>query len=197
MIPILSPEIWHRDDFALLCNWRKLFRVVEVGVDRAEFAQCFMSRFLGERYLGVDPYEPYHEMPWDRTADFNVACMRFERYARFAKLVRDTSANVASVLQTVDVGGAYNQHYDFVYIDAGHKYDQVIDDMRAWWPIVSEFGIMAGHDFREERGDHSEVYSAVMDFAHARSLTVYFTPDNPQSWYIYKNGMPGPEWRRA
>ena len=25
-------------------------------------------------------------------------------------------------------------HFDFLYIDAGHEYQYVLDDLRAWWP---------------------------------------------------------------
>ena len=37
--------------------------------------------------------------------------------------------------------------FDFVYVDARHDYKGVMLDLHDWWPLVSEGGIMAGHDY--------------------------------------------------
>lgn len=34
-----------------------------------------------------------------------------------------------------------------VYIDAGHREDEVEADIRAWWPLVLPGGLLAGHDY--------------------------------------------------
>ena len=36
---------------------------------------------------------------------------------------------------------------DFVFIDADHKYQHVVDDLKAWWPKVKPGGVFAGDDF--------------------------------------------------
>lgn len=36
---------------------------------------------------------------------------------------------------------------DFVFIDASHEYQDVKDDIHAWYPKVKEGGIIAGHDY--------------------------------------------------
>ena len=40
---------------------------------------------------------------------------------------------------------------DFVFIDAGHSYEDVLSDIRAWLPKVKAGGILAGHDYENER----------------------------------------------
>ena len=35
---------------------------------------------------------------------------------------------------------------DFVFIDASHKYEDVLDDLEAWYPKVKDGGVLAGHD---------------------------------------------------
>lgn len=184
-----SREIWHRDDFSLLCNWRRLEHAVEVGVDRGEFAQEFLSRWRGEHFYAVDNYKCYEEMAWRRDGDRNVALVRLERYARIARLIYDDSLFVAKSMRESKVP------IDFVYLDAGHDYDSVMADLIAWWETLSLKGIAAGHDFDKT---HPGVMQAVSEFAKARELTVYLThePEIP-SWYIYKSGMPGPDWRRC
>lgn len=193
-IVLPSPEIWHRDDFAVLCNWRKLWRAVEVGVDKGEFSQAFLSRWQGYSFLGVDPYLPYPGMDWPRDADFHVAVMRYERYARVAKLAKIGSVELAATLmerRTRDIWG--DDLFQFIYIDGCHEFDSVMADLLAWWPLLGDDGILAGHDFD---GDHPGVVRAVTQFAGERGLTVYTTPDRPASWYTYKSGIPGPGWVR-
>ena len=38
---------------------------------------------------------------------------------------------------------------DFVYIDARHTYDAVMEDLEAWWPKVRPGGIVAGEDYMD------------------------------------------------
>lgn len=196
MTPLPSPEIWHTGDFYLLCEWRRLTRIAEVGVDRAEFAATFLRRIVNcELYLGIDPYLPYSEMKWPRDSDLHVASIRFERHANVAKLVPTTSAEFLAGLATSS--DRYSRPYDFVYIDANHERQAVLEDMELWWSHVSDRGILAGHDWSMSTGDHPGVKEAVMEFAEPRGLQVYYTTgDDPASWYIYKSGMPGPDWVR-
>lgn len=37
--------------------------------------------------------------------------------------------------------------FDFVFIDASHQYEDVIEDIKAWYPKVKKGGIIAGHDY--------------------------------------------------
>lgn len=190
-----SPEIWHRDDFALLCNWRRLYTAVEVGVDRGEFAQCFLSRWLGEDYYGVDSYLPYSDMDYARDADFLTAVDKFKDHPKRAKLLKCDSSRACDYLWSI------GQRPDFVYIDAAHDSDSVTRDIDMWWSILSPQGILAGHDFDVK---HPGVVKAVVEFADKmEGMTVYLTSvegfiqeDRP-SWYIYKNGIPGKDWRRC
>ena len=50
---------------------------------------------------------------------------------------------------------------DVVYIDADHEYDAVLADLRAFWPLLSDDGILIGDDFFS----HSTVTQAAYDFS--------------------------------
>lgn len=193
MKAIASPEIYNRGEFSLLCNWRKLYRAVEVGVDRAEFATEFMSRWRGHNYVGIDSYEPYPEFPWDRETDYMMAVARFERSPVNCKLIKAESIAASQCLMSYTGQFFADLRFvDFIYIDAGHDYESVKRDLQAWWPLVSEIGILAGHDYD---ASHLDVVRAVDEFFDGKA-TVYKTHEQIGSWYVYRNGMPGSEWRR-
>lgn len=50
-----------------------------------------------------------------------------------------------------------DNHFDFVFIDASHKYEWTKADIRCWYPKIKEGGILAGHDYLA----HPEVRRAV------------------------------------
>lgn len=190
-----SPEIWSRDDFPALCFWRKLYRCVEVGVDRGVWARLFLDRFPQIReWWGVDNWAPYGEMGFDRDADYRMALANIQPHSAKAKLIRAGSVEAAGLF----ADGAV----DFAYIDGEHTYEAVRADLGAWWPKVSDHGILAGHDW-DDQPAHEGVKRAVTEFAEVRGLTVYLTAvpgyqrETCPSWYVYRSGMPGEGWRRC
>lgn len=42
-----------------------------------------------------------------------------------------------------------DESIDYLFIDAGHMYDEVKSDLAAWLPKVKRGGIAAGHDFNQ------------------------------------------------
>ena len=43
-----------------------------------------------------------------------------------------------------------NKSLDFVFIDAGHSYVDVLNDIKAWFPKIKKGGIIAGHDYVDD-----------------------------------------------
>lgn len=37
--------------------------------------------------------------------------------------------------------------FDFIFIDAGHTYEEIMADLQAWTPLVRAGGVLAGHDY--------------------------------------------------
>jgi len=48
---------------------------------------------------------------------------------------------------------------DFVFVDAGHSYEEVKGDILSWYPKIKVGGVIAGHDYKME--DHPGVCKAV------------------------------------
>ncbi|MEM1192114.1 MAG: class I SAM-dependent methyltransferase [Pseudomonadota bacterium] len=56
---------------------------------------------------------------------------------------------------------------DLIYIDAGHEYDDVTNDITNFLPLLSKKGVMFGDDY-----PHPPLREAVDDFANSSSLKV-------------------------
>lgn len=51
-------------------------------------------------------------------------------------------------MSTVDAAKLYeDESIDFVFIDAGHLYENVMEDLINWYPKVKYGGVIAGHDY--------------------------------------------------
>lgn len=74
-----------------------------------------------------------------------------------------------------------DRHFDFIFVDAAHDYDNAKNDITAWFPKVKLGGFMGGHDYT-----HSwlGVVKAVDEFFGNISIPVQA---GHESWFIYKN----------
>lgn len=174
-----SPEISDRVDFPLVANARGYRYAVEVGVDMAVFAKQFLDRWHGEYMHLVDAYGPDEFMNWDRSLDIaTAAAALIPHHGRFKFVRAPSPACVRDVWWKVPP--------DFIYLDGDHRYAAVRADIEAWWPKLSDRGMLAGHDYSD---DLPGVQQAVDEFARDRGLVVRLTqePDFPHSWYIYRN----------
>ena len=100
------------------------------------------------KYYMVDLWsaqENYRQMD-NATTSKNLERMEEARrnVARFgtkAVLVRKSSVEAAAQFEDASI--------DFVYLDARHTYDAVMEDLEAWWPKVRPGGIVAGEDYMD------------------------------------------------
>lgn len=57
---------------------------------------------------------------------------------------------------------------DLIYIDAAHEYGPVLRDLHAYWPLLTERGVLCGDDYPKAPG----VVRAAHEFAEANGLEV-------------------------
>lgn len=117
---------------------------------------CIDSWGLEERR-----YRRYHERKYEeakiRLAPYNCILIR---------------ALSMDAVQNVKKGSL-----DFVYIDADHRFDYVMQDIIQWSKRVRAGGIVAGHDYGKE-----SVRVAVDAYVSQHGLKVEVTKD--KSWYF-------------
>jgi len=70
---------------------------------------------------------------------------------------------------------------DFVYIDANHTYQCVIEDTTIWTPKVRSGGIVSGHDYQLP-----DVKKAVDEYAVQHNYKLNITEEGNPSWWFVK-----------
>jgi len=72
-----------------------------------------------------------------------------------------------------------DRFFDFIYIDASHHYDAVIEDINNWKNKVKVGGYLGGHDYLESEG-YSDVIKAVSEVFNKDEVEVF----EDSSWII-------------
>jgi predicted O-methyltransferase YrrM len=111
-------------------------RGVELGVDRGILFGMLLRECPDLTLVGVDIF-PDLERSW-RAFDFG------HEYASRASLMTMTGREASQVLP--------DGSFDFVFIDADHSYESVIEDIACWRPKVRSGGWLGGHDYSKKYG---------------------------------------------
>jgi hypothetical protein len=80
-----------------------------------------------------------------------------------------------------------DEYFDWIYIDAGHSYQEVKSDLHCWYPKIKTGGLIAGHDYIEKTW--YGVVPAVNEFLGQRPLAfIALTAEShgSRSWVLKK-----------
>lgn len=135
----------HRDD--LIDNLTSLIgngKGVEIGVFQGYFSKVILSKWGGTLYM-VDVWrglgDEYEDMSnHNNHSDAYLNTMKnVEGYEDRSVMIRATSKIASEIFE--------DESLDFVYIDANHAYDFVVEDIKLWFPKLKKGGVFAGHDY--------------------------------------------------
>ena len=168
-----------RDELPVVLNHRGLLGWgVEIGVKTGAYSDLLLKVWKGERLISVDPWledapESYVDranVPQTRQNEFyEMTRHRLSVHGERSVIWRKTSAEAAKDVE--------RHSLDFVYIDARHDYESVLEDLHLWYDRVRPGGIIAGHDYADgvfEQGVFG-VKRAVDEFFAALKIPVYST----------------------
>jgi hypothetical protein len=125
---------------------------VEVGVFRGEFAAHNLKHWSGF-YIMVDAWA---HRPGDGQDKNDQDAGHWEEVRRDADKNTRFAAERRTMIQglSVEVAGQFRGGvFDWIYIDAGHDYDNCLADLRAWWPKLRPGGLFSGDDYGLHRND--------------------------------------------
>jgi hypothetical protein len=119
---------------------------VEVGTFKGEFSKEIVKNWLGTLYM-VDVWRPLtYEEYLDSSNHvnyengvYNEAINNIKGFEDRAIMIRASSEVSSDMFE--------NNSLDFVYIDANHAYDYVVQDINLWYPKIKIGGYLCGHDY--------------------------------------------------
>lgn len=175
---------------------------VEVGVKQGEFAAIILDKWksctsykLVDLWAQQTNYKDVANVNNAKHEQFmNETQERLKAYSSITEFMRMYSTEAAKLIP--------KESLDFAYIDARHDYCGVLEDMNAYYPLIRQGGILAGHDYNsndEVRGQDwslcgdgrrfpEAVKGAVLEFAMSKGLTVTVTYQerNFFTWMVQK-----------
>ena len=157
-----------RQNFCDLINQNKFKIGAEIGVRYGWFSKYLLDNSNLEKLYSIDcwennaeNYEP--QLTFQHTKDLLKPYVDNRR----CDIVKGYSLNIAQGF--CDSGWKL----DFVYIDALHDYESVLQDIQAWYHQINSGGVIAGHDYNMNAWPG--VYKAVNEFAESERLTLHLT----------------------
>lgn len=149
---IFVPPIASRSDFCLIAEkmFKKTNNAIEIGVWAGDFARENLHCWLGDYYL-CDAWcfrpEDAAKQLWDRNGksqehwdDVKQAAINNTSFAgNRVKIIHSFSVEAATKFQ--------DGFFDWIYLDAMHDYDNVKQDLNAWWPKLRDGGLFSGDDY--------------------------------------------------
>lgn len=173
-----SSKLKHHEVIAELVNSRKYSVIAEIGVYSGSFTRHILKKCRQiKSYFAIDPWkvlsgEQYRSMGKLIQADWDALYFRVCQTAPFYPAltpIRMTSLEASKLFGHFGNGG----YFDLVYIDTTHFYQDTIDDIRAWYPLVKSDGALAGHDYGTGRGKGHRVDIAVNDYFGRENISVH------------------------
>jgi len=151
-------DILHRELTEIRCG-------VEVGVYRGDTSALLLRSFPLLRLVMVDSWAVYPEdHPYRKSGDGCARQTAEQQQANFDDAMQTTEfakdRRLIMVFDSVRAAESWNiptinpfHEYplDFGFLDDDHTYEGVRSSILAWWSLIREDGILAGHDWNHPR----------------------------------------------
>ena len=185
LLPLQEAPLWflNQEQLAIAFNQRRPKVVVEVG-SWLGVSTAFMAKMLPEdgMLFAVDPWEtpteimsqgypPLNWPIWPVLYEQFLSNMIHHNVQKKVIPIRATSVKGAEIMKKKHI------KIDVIYIDANHDTEPVLEDLRAWYPLVEGHGLLCGDDWA-----WPTVKNAVFRFATEKNLQVY---GKGNFWAVY------------
>lgn len=155
----------------------------EVGVEKGKNAQTMFEIIPNLKLFGVDPYKQHPQASYAYHAALRHWNPQYLHNCKQQCLKRMRGRNF-TLLQGFGedmVKKIKDNSLDFVYIDADHSYDFIMQDIILWGRKVRKGGIVSGHDYfydNDRSGRRAKVTQAVNDYTRVHGIKFFITNED-------------------
>jgi len=140
----------------------------EIGVAQGYYSQTICRQNPDVKLYCIDywgPYPGYTDFFRNEKTPGKMYATAQKNLSGFnCELIRKFSVDAAKDFKDGSL--------DFVFIDGGHAFKQVNEDIRAWTPKVRRGGIIAGHDYYVTKAGNTGVIDAVDKFVEEKGYSL-------------------------
>jgi hypothetical protein len=118
---------------------------VEIGVFKGEFSKKILQTTSLTLYM-VDVWRELSDDEYLDSSNHRIHTTAYQEsmenvvgFEDRGIMLRANSQVASEMFQ--------DESLDFVYIDANHAYDYVVEDIKLWYPKLRRGGILSGHDY--------------------------------------------------
>ena len=160
--------------------------VAEVGVQRGAFSLQIYATLKPRVFYLIDCWEKQDGDYVSDPANNQRHGMNYQAVQRrFSRLPGCQIMKMYSVDAAKRIA---DSSLDFLYIDANHTHDAVLQDLNAWWPKIRVGGAMAGHDYIRDEKPWVQVVQAFETWGRTPDIITSTgpRPDHVPSWVLWK-----------
>lgn len=175
----------------------------EIGVATGGFSEVILKRAQPRLLHLVDPWEFQDRADYleDRNnVPQDVADKRYNDVkARFARQIEGGQVALHRAYSVEAARGVADGSLDWIFIDAMHTREAVLEDLAAWSPKVKKDGFILGHDYANHtRAREAEfgVVEAVQEFCEKHGYYFAFLTAEPFPSYLIVKDVSSENWAR-
>ena len=117
--------------------------VCEIGVYYGEHALSILKNLNIKKLYLIDPYLRYEEYKNDKSSE-DLKQAKINAH----KILKNYENKIVWIEEYSDKAiNKIKEELDFVYIDGNHFSPYIDNDLRNYYPLVKEGGILSGHDY--------------------------------------------------
>lgn len=180
-LPIKIPEKTRADLVELYFEFG--FKVgAEIGVERGIFSEQICLKNPESKLFCIDAWKMYDNNQGYRSqsqldAYYSQAKERLSSYN--CEIIKSSSIDAAKTFAP--------ESLDFVYLDANHNFDYVMNDIIEWSGKVRVGGIVSGHDYVANNLSHTVRYGVI------EATNAYTKAHGINPWFVL-NGERSANW---
>ena len=162
----------------------------EIGVAYGYHATHILENNKELSYVGIDPYLPNYDdkdpfsvdvarlfpekNPRDSMDRLHASVVgELARFSERSRLIRETSREAAMSINPESI--------DMVFVDANHKFEHALEDIRIWYSKLRPGGLLVGDDY-----NWPEVEQAARNFSHEQGIELWLlaSPLNDHTCFV-------------